>query len=168
MPINTGIAAISTAYFRLPQPEEVLPPASTAVRHGRVIGNQGRLDPAEYPAGWNRYVTRSTRTTGVVRIVDLDERRGGGVVRIDNPAIVVLMFPVQQGVDFAHEPIEFLGGHRCRCRCLADQAGIPAVGRGPDFLPERIQIAPRQDATKTAFHARREIIATAVHMHQPG
>ena len=153
--------------FRLFQPEQVLPPAPAAIGHGCIVGDQGWLYSAQYPAGRNRYVTRSARTARVVRVVDLDERRGGGVVRIDNPAIVVLVLPVQQGVDFAHELVKFRGGHRGRRRCFADQAGIPAVGFCPYSFPERIQVTPRQDAAKTAFHAGREVIATAAHMYQP-
>ena len=85
----------------------------------------------------------------MVGIVDLDQAGGVEVIGIDDAAIILVVFAVQQGVDLAGE-----GRHMVRVGGLAragfaQRVEVPS-GRGIQASPEGGKLFPGQQAVERA------------------
>jgi hypothetical protein len=86
----------------------------------------------------------------MVGVVDLDDARPLQMVGVDDAAIILMMFLVQQGIDLAHESGDVFGVGGSLRTILANGVEIPA-GCGVEACP-RTQLTASRTAGCTACH----------------
>ncbi len=138
--------------YRLPLVEKLLPPATSII--GEWGGNLqlNRHLGGEYPARQHLAPAGTTGTTEVVGVVDLDEGGSCAVIDVDNAAVILIVFAVQQFVDLGDKGGELF----CCCGLLrwglANRIDIPAdIGVVTQGLPEDIQLLPLEDIAEVAL-----------------
>ena len=82
-------------------------------------------------------------------VVNLDQRGGFQVVRIDDAAIGLIMIAAQEDIDLADEGLDLRAIDRILGPRLTDGVEIPAR-LAIDALPEGIQLVPVEDAVERA------------------
>ncbi len=85
----------------------------------------------------------------MMRIVDLDQRGGLQIVRIDDAAIGFVVIAAQEGIDLADEGLDLHTIDRILGPRFTDGVEIPAR-LTVDALPEGVKLVPGQDAVERA------------------